>query len=100
VLEALADPTRRAIFELLAAGPRSVSALSDELPVTRPAVSQHLRVLREARLVGSQAEGTRRIYHVDPRGLADARAYLTSFWTAAMQDFSHHAEGIEEDGDD
>jgi DNA-binding transcriptional ArsR family regulator len=81
---ALGDPTRRAIFERLAERPRPVGELAGELPVSRPAVSQHLKVLKDARLVSEQRVGTRRIYRVDPDGLADLRAYLDHFWDQAL----------------
>jgi DNA-binding transcriptional ArsR family regulator len=83
-LDALGDPTRRAIVELLAAGPSPVGRLADRLPVSRPAVSQHLRVLKEAGLVSSDAVGTRRLYRLDPRGPAELRAYLDRFWNTAL----------------
>lgn len=89
VLEALGDPTRRAVLERLRAGPCSVGDLAAELPVTQPAVSQHLRALREAGLVSFQAEGTRRIYHLRPDGLRALRAYLDAFWGDALQAFAH-----------
>jgi DNA-binding transcriptional ArsR family regulator len=81
---ALGDPTRKAIFELLVDRPRPVGELARELPVSRPAVSQHLRVLKAAGLVVDQAVGTRRIYHVDPDGLAGLRADLERFWGKAL----------------
>jgi DNA-binding transcriptional ArsR family regulator len=87
-LDALGDPTRRAIVELLAAGPSPVGRLADRLPVSRPAVSQHLRVLRDAGLVSSDAVGTRRLYRLDPRGPAELRAYLDRFWTTALASFA------------
>ena len=83
-LTALADPTRRAIFEKIVERPRAVGELALELPVGRPAVSQHLRVLREAKLVTPRAVGTRRIYEVDPAGLAELRAYMEQFWNRAL----------------
>jgi DNA-binding transcriptional ArsR family regulator len=83
-LTALADPTRRAIFEKIVQRPRAVGELALELPVGRPAVSQHLRVLREAKLVTSRAVGTRRIYEVDPAGLAELRAFMEQFWNRAL----------------
>lgn len=86
-LAALADPTRRAIFELMADRPRPVGELAKELPVTRPAVSQHLKVLQDAGLVSHHAEGTRRIYAVNPDGLAELRAYLDHFWDQALASF-------------
>ena len=79
-LAALADPTRRKILEHLRSGPRSVGELAAGLPVSRPAVSQHLRILKEANLVSEKREGTRRIYAVEAEGLADLRAYLEGFW--------------------
>jgi DNA-binding transcriptional ArsR family regulator len=83
-LTALGDPTRRAIFERLASRPRAVGELAGELPVSRPAVSQHLKVLKEARLVVDRREGTRRIYQVDRDGLAELRGYLDHFWDQAL----------------
>ena len=83
-LDALGDPTRRSIVERLRRGPRSVGELAQGLPVSRPAVSQHLRVLREARLVSEQREGTRRIYRLDPAGLAEVRAAFDGFWSDAL----------------
>jgi DNA-binding transcriptional ArsR family regulator len=83
-LAALADPTRRAIFERLADGPRAVGELADELPVSRPAVSQHLKVLKHAGLVVDRPAGTRRIYQLDPDGLGALRAYLDHFWDQAL----------------
>src|SRR5947209_14790790 len=81
---ALGDPTRRAIFEHLAERPRAVGELARELPVSRPAVSQHLKVLKGAGLVVGRPVGTRRIYQVDPDGLAELRAYLDRFWNQAL----------------
>jgi DNA-binding transcriptional ArsR family regulator len=81
---ALGDPTRRAIFERLADRPRAVGELAGELPISRPAVSQHLRVLKDARLVIDRRAGTRRIYHLDPDGVAALRADLERFWTKAL----------------
>ena len=81
---ALGDPTRRAIFERLAERPRAVGELARELPVSRPAVSQHLRVLKEARLVTERPEGTRRIYRLDPNGVGVLRADLERFWNRAL----------------
>ncbi|MEU0869866.1 ArsR/SmtB family transcription factor [Nocardia brasiliensis] len=87
-LEALSDPTRRAIFEALPQAPRSVGELAALTGVTSSAVSQHLRVLREARLVLMRPEGTRRLYSLDPRGLSDARDYLDQFWPSALAAYS------------
>ena len=89
---ALADPTRRAIFERLAGGPRSVGELAEGLPVTRPAVSQHLRVLKDAGLVFDRPDGTRRLYQLDPDGVAALRAYVDRFWTQALAAFKEAAE--------
>ena len=93
---ALGDPTRRAIVELLKPGPRSVREISDDLPVSRPAVSQHLRVLREAGLVSEQRVGTRRLYRLDDMGVADARAYLERVWGEATARFRITAENTRE----
>jgi len=91
-LAALGDPTRRAIFELLAEGPTPVGQLAALLPVSRPAVSQHLKVLKDAGLVRDQAVGTRRLYRIDPDGIAAVRAYLDRFWDRALADFKTYAE--------
>ena len=91
-MDTLGDPTRRAIFEQLSHGPRAVGEIADELPVSRPAVSQHLRVLKEAGLVAERREGTRRIYRLDPDGLARLRDYFDRFWEAALADFKAAAE--------
>jgi len=88
VLEALGDPTRRAIFEQLVTRPRSVRELADVLPVSRPAVSQHLKVLKQRHLVTDRAEGTRRIYRVDPAGVAAMRDYLDQMWDKALAAFA------------
>jgi len=85
---ALADPTRRAIFERLARSPGAVGELAGELPVSRPAVSQHLKILKTAGLVRDRAEGTRRIYSVDPDGLAAIRDYFERFWQQSLARFS------------
>ena len=87
VLAALADPTRRAIFERLAQSPSAVGELARELPVSRPAVSQHLKVLKSAGLVSDHAAGTRRVYSVDPAGLAAIRAYFEQFWQQSLARF-------------
>jgi len=88
----LADPTRRAIFERLADRPSAVGELAGELPVSRPAVSQHLKVLKEVGLVVDRQDGTRRVYRVDPAGLAPLRAYLERFWQQNLVAFAEHAE--------
>lgn len=87
VLVALSDPTRRALFEKIRARPRSVGELASELPVSQPAVSQHLRVLREAGLVEWQALGTRRVYRPRPDGIRVLRAYVESLWDDALEAF-------------
>lgn len=88
----LGDPSRRAIFELLARRPYSVQELADALPISRPAVSQHLRVLREGGLVVSEAEGTRRIHRLDPAGVTALRAWLDGVWSDALTSFHKLAE--------
>ena len=97
-LTALADPTRRDILAQLRDGPRSVREIADTLPVSRPAVSQHLRTLREAGLADVEALGTRRMYSLRPEGLAALRSWLESFWDTALDDLQHRARN-EEDGD-
>jgi DNA-binding transcriptional ArsR family regulator len=92
VLDALGDPTRRAIFELLAAGPLPVGELARQLPVTRPAVSQHLRVLKDAGLVVDHAAGTRRLYELKRDGVDALRAWLDGIWTTALDAFKAAAE--------
>ncbi|HVY38610.1 MAG TPA: metalloregulator ArsR/SmtB family transcription factor [Polyangia bacterium] len=89
---ALSDPTRRQIFERLAQRNRSVGELAEGLPVTRPAVSQHLRVLTDAGLVTHQRDGARRVYRIDPRGLQMMRAYLDRFWDRALLAFQAAVE--------
>jgi DNA-binding transcriptional ArsR family regulator len=91
VLDALGDPTRRQIFESLRGGPRSVGELANGLPVSRPAVSQHLRVLKEAGLVSDRKQGTRRLYRVDPGGLEGLRDYFDGFWGEALARFADEA---------
>ena len=93
VLDALGDPTRRAVLELLRGGERSVGALAGCLPVSRPAVSQHLRILKGAGLVRERRDGTRRLYRVDPEGLAVLRTYLESYWSDVLAAFKDAAEG-------
>jgi DNA-binding transcriptional ArsR family regulator len=92
ILAALADPTRRRIYETLVERPRNVRELADGLPVSRPAVSQHLRVLRDAGLVTEHREGTHRIHRADPAGLAELRAYVERMWADALADFAAAAE--------
>ena len=91
-LAVLADPTRRQVFERLRGGPRPVNALAAGMPVSRPAVSQHLKVLKDAGLVEERSEGVRRIYSVRREGLADLREWLDSFWGDALDAFKLEAE--------
>ena len=93
-MSALGDPTRRAIFELLADGPRPVGEIARDLPITRPAVSQHLKVLKEAGLVTDRQIGTRRLYQLDPDGVSALRAYLDRFWNRALTAFKAAAEQL------
>jgi DNA-binding transcriptional ArsR family regulator len=95
-LSALSDPTRREIMERLGRGPKPVGEIARGMKVSRPAVSQHLKVLREAGLVTDSAHGTRRIYQIDPAGLGAIRAWLDRFWRNALEDF--RAE-VEKDGE-
>jgi DNA-binding transcriptional ArsR family regulator len=95
-LDVLGDPTRRAIFELLVDGPVAVGELAGRLPVSRPAVSQHLKVLKEAGLVSDRPDGTRRLYELDPRGIAEIRAYFDRFWNLAFSSFKAAAERPDE----
>jgi DNA-binding transcriptional ArsR family regulator len=92
VLEALGDRTRRAVFEVVATSPTSVTAIADQLPVSRPAVSQHLRVLRDAHLVTVTPQGTQRIYSIDLEGVRSVQAYFDQFWTDALDRFSRAAD--------
>jgi DNA-binding transcriptional ArsR family regulator len=91
-LGALGDPTRRAIFERLAERPQAVGELARELPVSRPAVSQHLKVLKDAGLVIDRPAGARRIYQLDPHGIGDLRAYLDQFWSRALAAYREAVE--------
>jgi DNA-binding transcriptional ArsR family regulator len=86
-LHCLSDPTRRRVFEKLRAGPQSVGVLARGLPVSRPAVSQHLKVLKDAGLVGDRSEGARRVYYIDPQGLGELRRWLDGFWSDALESF-------------
>ncbi len=96
-LAALGDSTRRAIFERLADRPSAVGELAHELPVSRPAVSQHLKVLKDAGLVIDRPEGNRRIYRVDPDGVAALRAYLDQFWNRSLAAFKAVVEEYNEE---
>jgi|SRR6266404_2665711 DNA-binding transcriptional ArsR family regulator len=91
-LSALADPTRRHVFERLRSGPKAVGAIAHGMPVSRPAVSQHLRALKEAGLVADRAEGTRRVYFIDPHGLGALRKWLDQFWDEALAAFQAEVE--------
>ena len=94
---ALADPTRRTILKLVAARPRAVGELAELLPVTRPAVSQHLKLLKTAGLVLDRAEGTRRIYRADARGVQELRATLDRFWSQTLANFKELVESQEDE---
>jgi DNA-binding transcriptional ArsR family regulator len=96
-LSALADPTRRQLFERLRRGPRAVGELARSMPISRPAVSQHLAVLKTAGLVRDTAHGTRRVYEIDPQGLAAIRAWLDDLWNDALGSFG---ASLAEDGDE
>jgi DNA-binding transcriptional ArsR family regulator len=98
LLDALGDPTRRAIFEQLGERPLAVVDLAAQLPVSRPAVSQHLKVLKEAGLVRDVQVGTRRVYSLDPDGLAGLRDYLDRFWNTALQSFKARVERTAAEG--
>jgi DNA-binding transcriptional ArsR family regulator len=86
-LQCLSDPTRRQVFERLRAGPQSVGALARGLPVSRPAVSQHLKVLKAAGLVTQRSEGARRVYYIDPQGLGELRQWIDRFWNDSLRSF-------------
>ena len=92
VVAALTDPTRRTVFEQLRSGGKPVGEIARGLPVSRPAVSQHLKVLKDAGLVADRSEGTRRIYYIDPKGLGAMRAWLDQFWDAALTAFAAEVE--------
>ncbi|HUE79961.1 MAG TPA: metalloregulator ArsR/SmtB family transcription factor [Sphingomicrobium sp.] len=92
VFAALADPTRRAVFERVAERPQSVGALAAQLPVSRPAVSQHLKVLKDAGLVADEPRGTSRIYRIDPHGLGPVRRWLDEQWERSLENFKQLAE--------
>ncbi len=96
-LSALGDPTRRAIFELINERSRPVGELARALPVSRPAVSQHLRVLSDAGLISGRPDGNRRVYEIDPDGIAAMRAYLDQFWTEALTSFKFAADNQPEE---
>jgi len=94
-LTALADPTRRAVFERLGRGAASVGEVASGLPVSRPAVSQHLKALKLAGLVAHRSEGARRVYYIDPDGLGELRRWLDRFWDDALSAFKHEVEAPE-----
>jgi DNA-binding transcriptional ArsR family regulator len=94
---ALSDPTRRLVLERLAAGPRAVGEITEGVPVSRPAVSQHLKVLKEAGLVSDRQDGARRIYAIDPQGLGAMRAWLDQFWDVALDAFKAEVERVAND---
>ncbi len=95
---ALSDPTRRRVFEKLRAGPQPVGAIARGMPVSRPAVSQHLKILKEAGLVADRPEGTRRVYCIDPHGLGELRAWFDRFWEDALDRFQAEVERTPENG--
>ena len=98
VFDVLADPTRRAILERVGRGPAPVGEIAAGLPVSRPAVSQHLKLLKEAGLVTETASGTRRIYRIDPRGLGAMRDWLDQFWASSLDNFKLYADAqVKED---
>jgi DNA-binding transcriptional ArsR family regulator len=96
-LDALGDPTRRAIFEELRGGPRAVGELARRVPVSRPAVSQHLRVLKGAGLVTERKQGTRHLYRIDPDGVAELREWFEAFWDEALAGFKAAADSDKEE---
>jgi DNA-binding transcriptional ArsR family regulator len=96
-MSALGDPTRRAVFERLAEGPSPVGELAKDLPVSRPAVSQHLKVLKDAGLVTDRQAGNRRLYQLNPEGIGALRAYLDQFWNQALAAFKEAAERTDEE---
>src|SRR5246127_1070626 len=91
-LAALADPTRRRVFERLKNGPHAVGEIARGMPVSRPAVSQHLKALKDAGLVADRPEGTRRVYYIDPHGLGGVRRWLDQFWNDALDAFQAEVE--------
>ena len=97
---ALSDPTRREVFERLGRGPSAVGELAAGMPVSRPAVSQHLKVLKEAGLVTDRPDGARRVYQIDPKGLGQIRAWLDQFWDVALAAFAAEAEREDREGED
>jgi DNA-binding transcriptional ArsR family regulator len=98
-LDALADSTRRAVFERVARSPAAVGEIAAGLPVSRPAVSQHLKILKDAGLVAETAQGTRRIYRIDPRGIGAMREWLDQYWGTALSNFESYANGFADEGE-
>jgi DNA-binding transcriptional ArsR family regulator len=97
-LTALADPTRRRVFEELRSGPKPVGEIASRLPVSRPAVSQHLKVLKGAGLVREETQGTRHVYSIDPKGLGSVRRWLDQFWNEALDAFAAEIERDAQEG--
>ncbi|MGN6157730.1 MAG: ArsR/SmtB family transcription factor [Devosia sp.] len=97
VLNTLGDPTRRSIFEKLREGPLSVTEIANDMPVSRPAVSQHLALLKEAGLVTDKQQGRRNVYYIDPEGLSQIRIWLDQFWDIALSRFKEKLESQEQD---
>jgi DNA-binding transcriptional ArsR family regulator len=93
IMAALADPTRQQILEKLRAGPRAVGQIAAGMPISRPAVSQHLKVLKESGLVAEARQGTRHYFAIAPEGLGELRAYLDGLWSDALAAFARHVEG-------
>ena len=91
-LAALSDPTRRAVFERIVKAPRSVGEIAQGLPISRPAVSQHLKVLKDSGLVSETRQGTRHYFAIAPEGVGELRAYVESLWSDALSAFKHHVE--------
>lgn len=92
IFAALADPTRRSVFERVAARASAVGEIARELPVSRPAVSQHLKILKEAGLVSDRQEGARRVYHIDPKGLGPLRVWIDRFWATMLDSYAQEVE--------
>ena len=93
-LRCLSDPTRRRVFEKLRSGPQAVGILAKGLPVSRPAVSQHLKALKMAGLVNDRSEGARRVYYIDPQGLGELRRWIEQFWDDALESFRREVETL------
>jgi len=97
-LQSISDPTRRSVLESLRAGPQAVGEIAKNLPVSRPAVSQHLKVLKDAGLVKDRAEGARRVYFIDPEGLGELRRWLDEFWDDALTSFAREMNAVKSRG--